>query len=100
APTCTSSLSLHDALPILADGNSVVLVDHDVQLLSEVDHLLEIGPGSGREGGQVVAAGTVAQVAASPATRLGGFLDGREEATQPRSEEHTSELQSRFDIVC
>ena len=74
---------------LLADGNSVVLVDHDVQLLSEVDHLLEIGPGSGREGGQVVAAGTVAQVAASPATRLGGFLDGREEvivreeATQP-----------------
>ena len=64
---------------LLADGNSVVLVDHDVQLLSEVDHLLEIGPGSGREGGQVVAAGTVAQVAASPATRLGGFLDGREE---------------------
>src|SRR5690625_4193982 len=64
---------------LLADGNSVVLVDHDVQVLREVDHLIEIGPGSGREGGQVVAAGTVAQVAASPATRLGGFLDGREE---------------------
>src|SRR5699024_5639164 len=57
---------------LLADGNSVVLVDHDVQVLREVDHLIEIGPGSGREGGQVVAAGTVAQVAASPATRLGG----------------------------
>ena len=64
---------------LLADGNSVVLVDHDVQVLRAVDHLVEIGPGSGAEGGTVIAQGTVEQIAAAPASRLGGFLDGREE---------------------
>src|SRR5690625_7263534 len=43
---------------LLADGNSVVLVDHDVQVLREVDHLIERGRGSGREGGQVVEIGS------------------------------------------
>ncbi|MGO1583221.1 MAG: excinuclease ABC subunit UvrA [Actinomycetaceae bacterium] len=63
---------------LLADGNSVVLVDHDVAVLREADHLVEIGPGSGPDGGTVVAYGTVADVVAAPGTRLGGFLDGSE----------------------
>ncbi|WP_193107203.1 excinuclease ABC subunit UvrA [Brachybacterium sp. FME24] len=63
---------------LLADGNSVVLVDHDVQVLRAVDHLIEIGPGSGRDGGTVVVAGPVAQIEASPRSLLGGFLDGSE----------------------
>ncbi|MBP2381784.1 excinuclease ABC subunit UvrA [Brachybacterium sacelli] len=64
---------------LLADGNSVVLVDHDVQVLRAVDHLIEIGPGSGRDGGEVVTSGTVEEIAASTVSRLGGFLDGRED---------------------
>ena len=63
---------------LLADGNSVVIVDHDVQVLRAVDHLIEIGPGSGKDGGTVVAAGSVAAIEASPDSLLGGFLDGRE----------------------
>ena len=61
---------------LLADGNSVVLVDHDVRVLRHADHLVEIGPGSGAAGGQVIAQGTVAEVEATPATRIGPFLSG------------------------
>ncbi|NGY63088.1 excinuclease ABC subunit UvrA [Lentzea sp. NEAU-D13] len=63
---------------LLKDGNSVVLVDHDVQVLREADWLIEIGPGSGTEGGRVLATGEVADLAEHPQSLLGGFLDRRE----------------------
>ena len=61
---------------LLADGNSVVLVDHDVRVLRHADHLVEIGPGSGAEGGRVIAQGSVAEVEKNPASRIGPFLSG------------------------
>ena len=61
---------------LLADGNSVVLVDHDVRVLAHADHLIEIGPGSGAAGGEVIAQGTVEEVVRDPATRIGPFLSG------------------------
>ena len=61
---------------LLEDGNSVVLVDHDVRVLRRADHLIEIGPGSGAAGGRVVAQGSVEEVEASPETRIGPFLAG------------------------
>ena len=61
---------------LLDDGNSVVLVDHDVRVLRHADHLIEIGPGSGAAGGRVIAQGSVAEVEANPATRIGPFLTG------------------------
>ena len=64
---------------LLADGNSVVFVDHDVRLLRESDHLIEVGPGSGAEGGTIIAQGTVDEVSAAPASRIGGFLSGERE---------------------
>ncbi|MFT8593562.1 MAG: excinuclease ABC subunit UvrA [Bifidobacterium sp.] len=63
---------------LLADGNSVVLVDHDVGVLRNVDHLIEMGPGAGRLGGRVISQGTPSEVAASPSSRIGGFLNGSE----------------------
>ncbi|MFJ5985892.1 excinuclease ABC subunit UvrA [Lentzea sp. NPDC092896] len=63
---------------LLRDGNSVVLVDHDVQVLREADWLIEIGPGSGAEGGRVLTTGDVATLADDPNSLLGGFLVGRE----------------------
>nr|WP_141564725.1 excinuclease ABC subunit UvrA [Dietzia alimentaria] len=63
---------------LLADGNSVLVVDHDVQVLRKADEIIEIGPGAGHDGGTVIAQGTVAQVTAEPASRLGPFLEGRE----------------------
>ncbi|AXE38132.1 excinuclease ABC subunit UvrA [Acidipropionibacterium virtanenii] len=61
---------------LLADGNSVVVVDHDVALLRRADHLIEIGPGSGADGGAVVATGSVAEVTADPRSLIGPFLAG------------------------
>lgn len=61
---------------LLDDGNSVILVDHDVRVLRHADHLIEIGPGSGDAGGRVIAQGTVEEVVQNPATRIGPFLSG------------------------
>ena len=61
---------------LLADGNSVVLVDHDVRVLRQADHLIEIGPGSGAAGGRIIAQGSVADIEAAPKTRIGPFLSG------------------------
>lgn len=63
---------------LLRDGNSVVLVDHDVQVLREADWLIEIGPGSGTEGGTVLATGDVTTLGKDPNSLIGGFLTGRE----------------------
>ena len=61
---------------LVEDGNSVVVVDHDVQVLRSADHLVEVGPASGAEGGRIVCQGSVAEVAGNPASRIGGFLSG------------------------
>ncbi|MDR2974459.1 MAG: excinuclease ABC subunit UvrA [Propionibacteriaceae bacterium] len=61
---------------LLADGNSVVMVDHDTRILAQANHLIELGPGAGADGGLVIAQGTVAQVEQAPASRIGGFLSG------------------------
>lgn len=63
---------------LLVDGNSVVLVDHDPQVLREADWMIEIGPGSGADGGTIVAQGPIDQVAADPASLIGPFLSGAE----------------------
>ncbi|MHA2790176.1 excinuclease ABC subunit UvrA [Corynebacterium sp. S7] len=59
---------------LLSGGNSVVMVDHDPRVLAEADHLIEIGPGSGRHGGEVTAQGTIEEVADS---LIGGYITGR-----------------------
>lgn len=61
---------------LIADGNSVVLVDHDVQILSEADWVIEMGPEAGADGGQVIAQGTIAEIEKSEASRIGPFLAG------------------------
>ena len=59
---------------LVADGNSVLLVDHDVQVLSHADHIVELGPGAGAAGGTVIARGSPAELARDPISRLGPFL--------------------------
>ena len=63
---------------LIADGNSVLIVDHDVRVLRRCDHLIEIGPGSGAKGGIVIAQGSVEEVAACPDSRIAGFLTGEQ----------------------
>ncbi|WP_280442620.1 excinuclease ABC subunit UvrA [Nocardia brasiliensis] len=61
---------------LVAAGNSVVVVDHDVALLREADHLIEMGPGAGRQGGTVVAQGSAADLAACAESVTGPYLSG------------------------
>ena len=61
---------------LIADGNSVVLVDHDTQILSKADWIIEMGPGAGADGGRVIAEGTVSQIAKDPRSKVGPFLGG------------------------
>ena len=62
---------MHD---LVADGNSVVLVDHDIQILKEAGWLIEMGPEAGAKGGQVIAEGTVAEIAQNKNSKIGPFL--------------------------
>ena len=65
---------MHD---LVADGNSVILVDHDTQILQEADWLVEMGPEAGAGGGHVIAQGTIAEIEANPASQIGPFLVGK-----------------------
>jgi excinuclease ABC subunit A len=58
-------------------GNSVIVVEHDLDIMRAADHLLDIGPGAGEHGGLVVASGTPAEVAANPDSETGRWLDRR-----------------------
>ena len=64
---------------LTADGNSVLLVDHDTQILSQADWLIEMGPKAGADGGQVIAEGTVSDLAGNPVSLIGPFLAGTAE---------------------
>ena len=67
---------IHD---LIHDGNSVVLVDHDVQILKESDWVIEMGPEAGAKGGHVIAEGTIADLEAKPESQIGPFLSGKAE---------------------
>lgn len=65
---------MHD---LVADGNSVILVDHDTQILQESDWIVEMGPEAGAKGGQVIAQGTISAIKNNPASQIGPFLSGK-----------------------
>ena len=62
---------------LVADGNSVLLVDHDTQILKQADWLVEMGPAAGAGGGQVIAEGPVEALMQDPHSQIGPFLAGR-----------------------
>lgn len=65
---------MHD---LVADGNTVLLVDHDVDILREADRIIEMGPKAGREGGRVIAEGSVGEIEANSDSMIGPYLSGR-----------------------
>ena len=78
---------MHD---LVADGNSVLLVDHDTQILSESDWIIEMGPEAGAGGGYVIAQGDIPQIIANPDSMIGPFLARKEDMRvreQARAEE-------------
>ncbi len=69
---------LLDTLKSLRDlGNTVIVVEHDEETMRESDYVIDIGPGAGVHGGQVVAAGPVEEIMACPASVTGQYLSGR-----------------------
>ena len=67
---------MHD---LVADGNSVILVDHDTQILKESDWIIEMGPQAGAKGGHVIAQGPVNALESNPNSQIGPFLSGKAE---------------------
>ena len=67
---------MHD---LVADGNSVLLVDHDTQILSESDWIIEMGPEAGAGGGYVIAEGSISEITENPKSMIGSFLSGKAE---------------------
>lgn len=64
---------------LVAQGNSLVVVDHNVDIVRAADHIIEIGPGSGDNGGQIIATGTPAQLAKNKNSLIGPYLNGTAE---------------------
>lgn len=62
---------------LIEDGNTVVLVDHDTNVLKEADWLIEMGPEAGADGGRIIAQGSLEDVADNPESQIGGFLTGK-----------------------
>ena len=74
---------MHD---LVDDGNSVILVDHDTQILKEADWIVEMGPEAGAKGGHVIAQGTIPAIEENPASQIGPFLSGKAETElRPRA---------------
>ena len=73
---------MHD---LVADGNSVLLVDHDTQILKEADWIIEMGPGAGAAGGRVIAEGPISRIVQDKASRIGPFLAGQAGILRPRT---------------
>ena len=72
---------------LVADGNSIVLVDHDTQVLRHADWLIELGPEAGAGGGRILAQGTAKGLSENPVSMIGPFLsDGAHPSLRPRTE--------------
>ncbi len=67
---------MHD---LLSDGNTVLLVDHDTQILKESDWIIEMGPNAGADGGRVISEGSIEKIISDPASKIGPFLSGTRE---------------------
>lgn len=61
---------------LIADGNSVILVDHDIHVLKNAHRLIELGPGAGANGGTIIAQGSIEEIKQNPASKIAGFLSG------------------------
>ena len=65
-------------------GNTVLIVEHDLETIEAADHIVDLGPGAGEHGGWLVAEGTPAQIAANPASITGAFMSGRDCIAVPK----------------
>jgi excinuclease ABC subunit A len=64
-------------------GNTLIVVEHDEEMMRSADHIIDMGPGAGREGGEVVCQGNLGQILACPASITGAYLSGRQSIPVP-----------------
>lgn len=89
---------------LVQQGNSLVVVDHNVDIIKNADWIIEIGPGSGDEGGQVIAQGTPQAITTNPASKIGSYLNGsadllaRTTVTQPADQSIDFEVVNYFNL--
>ena len=88
---------MHD---LIADGNSVLLVDHDTQILKEADWLIEMGPKAGADGGRVIAEGSIEQICSHPVSLIGPFLAERQKIRRQgvQIDRHSEKHNQREDL--
>ncbi len=77
---------------LIADGNSVILVDHDTEILSAADWLIEMGPKAGADGGKVIAEGTIAKICGNPHSVIGPFLKAEKKVLSKKKNADIFEL--------
>jgi excinuclease ABC subunit A len=80
-------------------GNTILVVEHDRDVIRSADHLLDLGPGAGELGGHVLAAGTVAQVTANPQSITGKYLSGRLTIPVPRHRRQPGDSKARLQLI-
>ena len=85
---------MHD---LVRDGNSVLLVDHDTQILKEADWLIEMGPEAGAKGGNVIAAGTIPDIARNDSSVIGPYLSEKRAGEEKGGEELFSHGEIRME---
>ena len=68
---------------LVGQGNTVIVIEHNLDVIKSADHLIDLGPEGGEAGGEIIATGTPEQVAGSPTSYTGRFLRGLVEASEP-----------------
>lgn len=72
-------------------GNTVLVIEHDLEMIAAADTVIDFGPGAGQHGGQIVASGTPAEIAINPDSITGAYLSGRQSIAVPKQRRHPGE---------
>ncbi len=84
---------------LVDQGNSLVVVDHNVDIIKAADWIIEIGPGSGEQGGRILTQGTPAQIANDPASKIGPYLNGQAKLLARPHESLAAKDQIKFRVA-
>ncbi|WDP90406.1 MAG: excinuclease ABC subunit UvrA [Desulfobacter sp.] len=95
------NIKLLSTLKHLRDiGNTLLIVEHDQETMEESDWIVDIGPGAGHLGGQIVAQGTPEQIRNNPASITGKFLTGREAISLPKKRRTPKSMGNKWITIC
>ena len=91
---------IHVFRQLIAQGNSLVVVDHEVDIIEAADWVIEIGPGSGDAGGNIIAQGTPQDLVGNPQSLIGPYISGKAAIMHPKvpATKKASELTTEFEV--